>query len=94
MLLNNDPIQFPVINLHALLVIPSPLIRQISEMKQELVQKANFLLRHPYLIYSPTIRFLFKHKAVKIEVLRSRLQNEGHRKHARALRLFRSKHST
>lgn len=78
MLTNNEPVQFPVINLYASLQIPSTLIVRIFDEKRALAQKAVFLLKHPYLIYSPSVRFLFKLKAQGIENLQKRLQDEGH----------------
>ena len=78
MLTNNEPVQFPVINLYASLQIPSTLIVRIFDERRELAKRAAFLLEHPYLIYSPSVRFLFNLKAQRLEKLRSRLQDEGH----------------
>jgi len=78
MLTNNEPVQFPVINIYASLQIPSPLIGRITEERRGLAKRANFLLKHPYLIYSPSVRFLFKLKEKRIEKLQARLQDEGH----------------
>jgi len=78
MLTNNEPVQFPVINVYASLQIPSPMIGQIAEEKRGLAKRAAFLLEHPYLIYSPSVRFLFKLKEKRIEKLQAQLQDEGH----------------
>lgn len=78
MLTNNEPVQFPVINVYASLQIPSPIIGQIAVEKREIAKKADFLLRHPYLIHSPSMRFLFKLRAQSVEKLQARLQDEGH----------------
>ncbi len=78
MLTNNEPVQFPVINVYASLQIPSPIIGQIAEERRELAKKADFLLKHSYLIYSPSVRFLFNLKGKRIEKLQRKLQDEGH----------------
>ena len=78
MLTNNDPVRFPVIAVYASLQMPSSLILATSEMRREAVNIAKFLMRHPYLIYSPCVRFLFKRKIQRIETLQKRLQDEGH----------------
>ena len=78
MLTNNDPVEFPVVNLYASLQMPSSLILKISDMQQELIYKAKFLVRYPYLLHSPSLRFFLKRKARRIEELQKKLQNEGH----------------
>jgi len=78
MLTNNEPVQFPVINLYASLQIPSTLIVRIFDERRELAKRAAFLIEHPYLIYSPSVRFLFNLKVQRVEKLQKRLQNEGH----------------
>lgn len=78
MLTNNDPVEFPIMNLYASLTIPSMLVAEIIEKKKKLATKALFLQRHPYLVYSPSVRFIFGYKAKEIEKLRSKLQDAGH----------------
>lgn len=78
MLPNDDPIQFPVINLYASLQNPSPLILEISNAESELDGFAKFLANHPYLIHSPAVRLVFNLKAKRIKTLHAMLQDEGH----------------
>ncbi len=78
MLTNNDPLQFPILNLYASLKEPSLLVPEIIERRNRLAREAGFLVKHAYVMRLPSVRLLLSYRARKIERLRSKLQDIGH----------------
>lgn len=75
---NDDPIEFPVHNLYSSLKAPSPLIMKLSDMQSSAGKWAKFLIKHPHLVYSSSVRFIFTVKMRRIGELQRRIQVEEH----------------
>ena len=78
MLTNDEPVQFPVINLYASLKVLAPSSTEITKIRHELERGNSLVSRYPYLMYVPFVKYLFEGKEKRVEELNKKLQNEGH----------------